>query len=160
MKINFVLGRPPADGRYLAIVELPKKQKFDVINVFGDTANSEIGRLGYQLDDEFDCPVVAYAPCPDEEEIVAGLRTAKSRGKVDEMQKYRKDKWCLWPFVVPPTGAVMRIEVIGYRAGIQQVFTRTCARFDGRVWKHGPNLGYTLSLQAGDQVRFKPWEDD
>lgn len=81
----------------------------------------------------------------------------------EEVVQYDPTKWNEWPRVTPPNEVRMRVEVLtkiedegtpDQRGG--KVRYRGCASFFQGFWLFGKDK---CSLNSGETVRFRPWED-
>lgn len=85
------------------------------------------------------------------------------KDEVEEVPQYDPTKWNEWPCVTPPNDVRMRVEVLtkiedegtpDQRGG--KVRYRGCASFFQGFWLFGKD---NCSLNFGETVRFRPWED-
>lgn len=91
------------------------------------------------------------------------FETAILTADIEEVPTYDPSTWNEWPCVTPPNDVRMRVEVLtkiedegtpDQRGG--KVRYRGCASFFQGFWLFGKD---NCSLNFGETVRFRPWED-
>lgn len=91
------------------------------------------------------------------------IRVRLFESAFEEVLEYDPTKWNEWPCVTPPNDVRMRVEVLtkiedegtpDQRGG--KVRYRGCASFFQGFWLFGKD---NCSLNFGETVRFRPWED-